>query len=239
MKLGELEELMDTSQRGEPTALIPFRVERSEFTAQLNFATPYWPIAQNISLLYSGLLNRMRDFGVTSQGIRADAADGTLGAFNVNFWMLQFAVSVRIRLDYLELNAPNFAVDADQLERALLALDQSLRNGQQDLSYSSYVVTFGMHGRLEGIEAKQFVSRFANDVPEGLGKPVGSGTVFYYEGPPPATLLTVTIDLSGVVAGGISVRVHSVFDESMKPELLRSTCERQLETGIRALGLMV
>lgn len=239
MDLRELKERMDTSRGAEPTAAIPFRVERSELAVQLSFAAPFWAIANNIALLYSGLLNHMRDFGVTPQGIRPDSGDGSLGGFNVNFWILQFGAIVRIRLDGIELNAPTFSVDVDQLEHAFLALDSSLHDAQKDLGYSNYVVTVGIHGRVEGIESKEFLARFTGDVPPGLGDVVGSGAVFYFEGRPPATLLSVSADLSAVVTDGVFLKVHSVFDGSMKPELLRKVAEQHLEQSIKAMGLEV
>lgn len=235
----ELKELMDTTSGGQTTSSKPFRIERSELNVQIGFASPFWPLANNIAALYAGLLKHLRDFGVTSYGIRPDSADGSLGAFNVNFWMLNFGVIVRIRLDGVELNAPSFAVDTDQLERAFRALDQSLREAQHDLAYSSYVVTVGMHGRVEGIESKEFLDNLTRNAPTGLGKSIGSGAVFYFEGAPPATLLSVSADLSSVVAGGVFVKVHSVFDESMKPEGLHSSTEQQLEQSVKALGLAV
>jgi hypothetical protein len=235
----ELKEPDGSTNGGQTTASKPFRIERSELNVQLSFASPFWPLANNIAALYAGLLTHMRDFGVTSYRIRPDSADGSLGAFNVNFWMLDYGVIVRIRLDGVELNSQNFAVDADQLERAFRALDQSLREALHELTYSGYVVTVGMHGRVEGMEAREFLDTFTRNAPMGLGKSMGSGAVFYFEGSPPATLLSVSADLSAVVAGGVFVKVHGVYDESMKPEGLRASAEQQLEQSIKALGLAV
>ncbi|MBI4263198.1 MAG: hypothetical protein HY657_02380 [Acidobacteria bacterium] len=218
---------------------VPFQIERSELNIQLPFSRPFWPIANNIALLYSGLLNHLREFGVTPQGIRPDAADGSLGAFNVNFWLLQFGVLARIRLESIELNAPTFNVDVDRLERAFLGLDRALREAERDLAYANYAVTVGMHGHIGGLEAKDFLARFASNVPQGLGTPVGSGTVFYFESQSPATLVVLTADLSAVVAGGVYVKLHTVFDGSMSPENLRRSAEKSLEQGIAALGLEV
>lgn len=239
MKLNELREAMAAGNSAETPTPTEFHVEKSELQAQLNFASPFWPIAQNISSLYSGLLNRMREFGVSSHSIRPDAADGSLGAFNVNFWMLQWGVIVRIRLDSVEFSAPNFAVDPDQLEPAFLAVDQSLRDAKPDLSYSNSAVTIVMHGRLSGTEPKQFLERFVTHAPDGLGRLLGCGTVFYFEGPSPLALLSVTADLSSSVAGGLVVKVHTVFDESMKMDALRAMAEQQLERSVKALGLVL
>lgn len=239
MDLRELKDLMDTTNAGEATSGRAFRIERSELNVQLSFSEPFWPLANNIALLYTGLMKHLRDFGVTTYAIRTDSGDGSLGGFNVNFWMLNFGVIVRIRLDGVELNAPNFGVDADQLERAFRALDQSLREAQNELNYSSYVVTVGMHGRVEGVESKQFLEKFTSNAPQGLGNLMGSGAIFYFDGQSPATLLSVSADLSASVAGGVFVKVHSVFDGSMKPEALRASAEQQLEQGVKALGLDV
>jgi hypothetical protein len=238
MKIGELKEAMATTPSGKRAEGIPFRVERSEVNIQLSFANPFWPLANNISSVYSGLLDRMRDFGVTSQALRSDAGDGSLGAFNVNFWMLQFSVSVRIRLDTVEINA-SFPTDVDLLERAVLALDHALRDAQPTLGYSSYSLTTSMHGRLEGTDPKQFLASFSGNAPKGLGEMVGSGTVFYFEGQPPTSLLAVSVDLSAAVAGGVFVKVHSVLDASVKPDGLRAIAEPQAEESVLALGLQV
>jgi hypothetical protein len=204
---------------------------------QVGFASPFWPVANNTAAVYAGLLKYMRDFGVTSYAIRPDSADGSLGAFNVNFWMLNFGVSVRIRLDGVELNAPSTSVDANQLERAFRALDQSLHEAQSELAYSSYIVTVGMHGRVEGIESKEFLNRFTRNAPSGLGKSIGSGAVFYFERSSPGALLSVSADLSGVITGAVFVKVHSVFDQSLKPAGLRESAEQLLEQSFKALGL--
>lgn len=239
MNLKELREQMGTPGGAESTAATPFSIERSELSVQLGFVTPLWAIATNIALLYSGLLNHMREFGVTSQGIRPDSGDGSVGGFNVNFWILQFGAIVRIRLDGVELNAPSFNVDVDQLERAFLALDSSLRDAQKDLSYSNYVVTVGVHGRVAGTESKKFLARFTGDVPPGLGDVIGSGAVFYYQGRPPATMLSVSADLSAVITDGVFVKVHSVFDGSMRPDALRKAAQQHLEQSTKALGLEI
>jgi hypothetical protein len=239
MELKLLRDLMDSTSGSPTMSSTPFRIERSELNVQLSFASPFWPLANNIAALYSGLLKHLGDLGVTSYGIKTDSADGSLGAFNVNFWMLNFGVIARIRLDGVELNSPSFGVDADQLERAFRALDQSLHEAQSDLAYSGYVVTVGMHGRVEGTGSNEFLDKFTRNAPAGLGKSMGSGAVFYFEGTSPTTLLSVSADLSAVVAGGLFVKVHSVFDESMKPEGLRAFAEQQLEQSVKALGLAV
>ena len=206
---------------------------------QVSFASPFWPVANNTAALYAGLLKYLRDCGVTSYAIRPDSADGSLGAFNVNFWMLNFGVIVRIRLEGVELNAPSFSVGADELERTFRALDQSLHEAQNELAYSSYIVTVGMHGRIEGIESKEFLDKLTRNAPVSLGKSIGSGAVFYFERSSPETLLSVSADLSAAITGGVFVKVHSVFDQSMKPEGLRASAEQQLEQSVKALGLAV
>lgn len=239
MKLKDLSERMANDPGNTAARVVPFRVERSELNIQLTFARPFWPIANNIAALYSGLLEHLRDFGVTPHAIRPDTGDGSLGAFNVNFWLLQFGVLARIRLEGIELNVPNVSVDVDRLERVLLALDQALREAERDLAYGNCAMTVAMHGYVEGLDAKDFLAKFVGAVPQGLGRAVGSGTVFYFEGESPATLVVLTADLSAVVTGAVYVKVHTVFEGSIGLESLRGLGEKYLEQSIAALGLQV
>lgn len=227
---------MNSGQTAEPPVV--FRLERSELTAQFHFASPYWLLATNIARVYAALLERMRDFGVSSQGMRSDVADGALGSFNVNFWILQYGAIVRLRLDSVEIYSPNLAVDTDQLERAYIALEQSLREADETTSYKSSEVTVAMHGRLENMEPTKFLERFVGNRPAGLGTAVGSGAVFYFENPP-LTLSSITIDMSAVVAGGIFLKVQSVFDSTIKADALRTLATEQLERCVQALGLQL
>lgn len=228
---------MTDGQDARTADAVPFRVDRSELNVQLTFSRPFWPIANNVSSLYAGLLNHLRDFGLTSHGLRSDVGDGSLGSFNVNFWLLQFGLIVRIRLDGVELNAPSFNVDLDQLEAAFLALDRSLHEVDPEVGYGSYAVTIGMQGRVEGVEGKEYLGRFAAGHPQGLGPLVGTGTVFYFEGRPPATLVSLTADLSAAIAGGVYVKIHTVFDGTLNAQSLRHTVEEHFTQGLAAMGL--
>src|SRR2546428_104407 len=91
----------DVAAQGDK-ALLPLSLSKADVSAQVNFATPFWPLVHNIPALYSQLLGGLRDFGVSSNAIRTDAGDGSLGAYNVNFWLLNLKSFVRIRLESAE-----------------------------------------------------------------------------------------------------------------------------------------
>ena len=99
--------------------LILFDLEKADVRTQVNFASPFWPLVHNIPMLYSELLTRMREFGVDSHTIRTDAGDGSLGAYNVNFGLLNSQSMVRIRLENAEFQCLDLGLDNWTGKRAL------------------------------------------------------------------------------------------------------------------------
>ena len=218
--------------------LIPFDVQRSDITIQVNFGTQFWPLFHNIPSLYSALLSRLKDSGVTAHNIRSDGGDGTLGAYNVSFWILTFRAQVRIRLENVEIQFNNITrQDADAFERAFLALMVALTDAMREIEFTTYSVDFGLHGDLRGISSRDFLGRFVTKVPDRLGAFIGAGVVFYFGEEAESPVRTVTADLSGAFPGKLYVRLYSLYRGTISPETLRSVVERDAATGLESLGL--
>src|SRR5882672_11014743 len=179
------------------TNLAKLQIEKSDLMIQLNFDQPMWVLAKDVSALYSSLVARMADFGVTTQAIRTDTGDGTLAGYNVNFWILQYGAIVRIRLDTVEVTCPNLAtVNIEQLDSAFQRLWEALVSADPALSVRSSQVTLAMHGQPNGVDAREFLVRFVRATPTGLGENLGAGVVFYFGERPPLTFSSVSADLS-------------------------------------------
>lgn len=221
----------------EPT-LIPFDVQRSDITIQVNFGAQFWPLFHNIPSLYSALLSRLKDSGVTAHHIRSDVGDGTLGAYNVNFWILAFRAQVRIRLENVEIQFNSITrQDVDAFERAFVALMGALTDAMREIQFTTYGVDFGLHGDPQGISTRDFLGRFISNVPDRLGAFIGAGVVFYFGEEAESPVRTVTADLSGAFPGKLYVRFYSLYKGTMSPETLRSAVERDATTGLESLGL--
>jgi len=217
---------------------IVFDVQRSDLLIRAKFRNHLWSLFHNIPALYSALLNRLEEFGVTPNSIRSDLADSSLGAYNVNFWMMGFRAQVRIRLEQVEIDFNGITqTDVDPLERAFVQLSQALSDANSDFALSSYTVEIGLHGQPTGIEAKEFLASFFRKVPQLPGPYIGSGAVFYFGEEATALIRNVSVDLSGQLIGGLYVRIFSVFKESVRPETLRAVVEEQFSAALLSVGL--
>ena len=220
------------------TAPIVFDVRRSDLSIQVNFRSHFWSLFHNIPNLYSALLRGLGEFGVTPSTIKSDVADGSLGAYNVNFWMFGFRALVRIRLEQVEIQFNNITQsDVEQMERAFVRLLEALAASNAEFALSSYAVDIGLHGELSGVESKDYLATFVARSPRLPGPYIGSGVVFYFGEDGAATLRTVTADLSGLLPGKLYVRVYCVYKETLDPKGLRAAVEEQMTAAFSSIGL--
>ena len=213
-------------------------LSKADVSAQINFATPFWPLVHNIPALYSQLLGGLRNFGISSSAIRTDAGDGTLGAYNVSFW-LNPKSWVRIRLESAEFQCRRLMRgELDTQESAFLGLTTALRTAYPELRFAGYVITTNLQGTLKGVKVVDFISTLVQRPSEDLGPFLGSGCVFYFGARGPITLTTVTLDLATGGAEGILVRLHCVVDgTSVDPADLRRVVEPQRDIALNSLGI--
>lgn len=221
--------------------LVDFDVQRADVTIQANFAAEFWPLFHNIPAFYSALLIRLRDVGLTSNAIKTDVGDGSLGGYNVNFWLFDIRALVRIRLERLDIEFRSILqADVDLLERAVVGVLEALRSSMSSSSnfeIANYWVDVQLHGEPSGIPVRGYLSRFVSDAPSGLGPLLGSGCVFYFGEQSAAPVKTVTVDLSAAFPGKLYVRLATFFQGSTRPEALRAAVEEHMATGLAAIGL--
>ncbi len=219
------------------TAYRPFDVNRADLNIQINFGSQFWPLIHNIPRLYSALLTGMKTFGLGSRAIRTDTGDGSLGDYNVNFWLFDFRAVVKIRLDGAELHCPNLTdSDVEPLERAFIRLAECLSQAQENLPLSSYFVTVNLHGQPEGLSAKNYLAGFVRSIPDQMGPQLGNGVVFYFGNHGPVTRATVTADQL-LVPDSVALRLTCLLDGSLRPDELRRTIEAELNAALNGLGL--
>lgn len=101
-------------------------------------------------------------------------------------------------------------------------------------------VVLGVHGTVEGTSPGEFLERFVQDSPSGLG-PAGGHAVSFRFGPEAARVFsTLTLDASTVVEGGVWLRLDSGWEVQVVPveELLAHVVDYGRE-ALTALGLEV
>lgn len=215
-----------------------FDVQRSELNVQVVLSTPHWALFHEIPRLYTAILLRLGSLGVNITNIRTDAGDGTLGGYNVSFWMLNARCLVRIRPTLAEISYSTFTNDdVANAQEVLVGVVAALRDsGGPDFAIANITVELASHGSPRGIEAPTFLRRFINRVPEGLGNLLGAGVVFYFESPD-TLLKVITADLSAMYPGSLYVRFVSRFSGDVDVASLAGLVDRQITEGLHGLGL--
>ena len=218
----------------QPT-LTPLEVTRADVTLQANFASEFWPLFHNIPAFYAALLQRLRDEGLTPTGIRADVGDGSLGGYQVSFWLLDIRAFVKIRLQHVEIEFRRMlASDVEPLHRIFVGVLEALKTAMLELQFATYAADIQLHGETTGVAPKDFAARFVTNVPTALGPVLGSGTVFYF-GPP---LSSITVDMSGLLPGKLYVRLSSIIEGTNRPEDVKPILEKHLSEALAAIGLL-
>jgi hypothetical protein len=101
-----------------------------------------------------------------------------------------------------------------QVHEISLELLAALHRTDDHVSFQAYSVAAGYHGTVEGLSTKEFLSRFSTSAPQNLGPILGSGVVFYYGPHGNRMTSSITLDLSGVIADALYVKVEAVWDAS-------------------------
>ena len=152
--------------------------------------------------------------------------------------MLGFRALVRIRLERLEIQFDNITqADVEPMERAFVRLLGALAAAQSDFDLSSYAVDIGLHGRLSGVEPKDYLGTFVAKSPSLPGPYIASGVIFYFGEDGAAAVRTVTADLSGLVPGNLYVRIYCLYKDTVPPQGLRAAAQEQIRAALSSLGL--
>ncbi len=178
---------------------------------QSEFVEPAFDIFQNPSSL-GALFSGLSKYGLRLNDLRLETA-GTLGDFSVLGYLFSFAVSVRIRLDRIEIQCMNLKqVGATTLDHVVVDAFKAVKLARPSLAFKTHVLGLNLHGSLEGVTTLEFLSKYAAAGPDGIGPRIGNGVVFYFGPEGPRLTSSLTLDLSIHVPDGLFLRVHSTWD---------------------------
>lgn len=188
-------------------------VRQERFWLQAHFLSPMFDLFKDIPALSRHLFNELSRYNLRLTNMRFEAGAGSLGeAFLRISWPNQ--ADVWILLDRVEIESvyPQFL----RFEEKDLISDvlRTVAGYLPDTSFRAYSVTQEVHGSLVGGSRKDFLARFAYSVPEGLGPTLGAGVAFYFGADVDQLAVSVTLDFSRAIEGGIFVQSVVLYDAS-------------------------
>jgi hypothetical protein len=217
---------------------IPIKVSRSDLTHQADFVEPAFALFADPIGLIRRLSAKLRPYGVQFTHIRWDQGGGSVGDLNLLCWLFNFAATIRIRLDKVEIQCLDLnRVNFQHLTAA--AIDSlSLLDSECGVKFRTHSLALGFHGMLENVNRRDFIAKFVSRGPETLGPNAGQGIVFYYAAQDKRLSSAVTLDLSALVPDALFMRVVSVWDgQKVATKELTTVAADYLQTVLASFGL--
>jgi hypothetical protein len=186
---------------------IKFDVSKADLSLEAGFTQPEFGLFRDTQGLLHQLYRVLEPHGIRLTDIRIERGAGNVADFHLLCYLFDSMMTLRVRVDRMEVYCSQ--LPQDYLERfgsAMVNALGALRGHVPALGYRAHAFAISLHGLLEGVTAKEYVARFATNIPAGLGPSVGSGTVMYFGPEGERTFAGLTVDLSALVANGLYVR---------------------------------
>jgi hypothetical protein len=218
-----------------------FDVQNANLNLDSTFTQPEFGLFRDNTSLIQQLYSRLQQYGLTLPNLRIERGGGSIGDFHLSCYLPSLTMTVQVRAEKVNIACADVPQpNLDPVSAAIVSSLSAVQAHIPTLRYATHTLVVGMHGRLEGITAKAFLSKMTSNVPNGLGEMIGNGAVLYFGAHEDRILSTVTFDLSAVVLGGegLFFRVYVMWDASRVaiPDL-QSRARQFLVRSLSAFGL--
>jgi hypothetical protein len=216
-----------------------FTVSQAEFQLEAGFSQAEFSLFRDTNDFLDHLFKALQPHGARLADIRVETGAGSAADFNVVCYLFNFWVTLRVRIDRIEMVASQMPEDyVHKYGAAIVDALLGVRNYHQNLKYRAYTLNVGLHGALEGGSVKKYISNFVKNVPDGLGPSAGNGVVMYFGPLGERLLCSVSIDRSTAVPDGLFCRTSVVWDATkVKIEDLPELANRFLRETVTHIGL--
>jgi hypothetical protein len=216
-----------------------FTVSQAEFQLEAPFSQAEFSLFRDTHSFLDHLFRALQPHGAHLADIRVETGGGSAADFNVVCYLFNYWVTLRVRIDRIEMVGSQMPQDyVHKYGAAIIDALLSVRNYHQNLKYRAYTLNVGLHGTLEGGSVKKYISHFVKNVPDGLGPPAGNGAVMYFGPAGERLLCSVIIDRSTTVPDGLFCRTSVVWDATkVKIEDLPELANRFVRHTVSQIGL--
>jgi hypothetical protein len=190
-------------------------VTKGDLLFEAAFPKPDFALFRDTATLLDRLYLRLEPYGLKLTDIRIERGAGNIGDQHVLLYLFSYWMTVRVRVDRIEVNCSDLPQDlVEKFKAAIIDVLRAVADCKPNVQFRTFALIIGLHGKLEGQQAREYLARFAADAPKNLGPATGSGAVFYFGVEDARLFATITTDLSAVVQDGLFVRIHGAWDAS-------------------------
>lgn len=196
---------------------VKFDIDRSELSVEGHYSGVQFGLFRSESELPARLLARLSEYGLGLAGMKMERGTGTFAETHLQCYLLDYAVTVRIRVDRLEIHCSYLT--EENKERVIAAGVATLDCVRQIIGadYRTYTVGMHIHGLLEHQDTKSFLGKLVNAPPPDAGAVTGNGVAYYFAPVAERIVSSLTLDVSTVTTGGLYARPQAIWDASRLP----------------------
>lgn len=221
---------------------LSFNVHRGEMLFQAVFSRPAFHLITNLPDLYAVFFNTFSRHGLQLRDMKIEQGAGGLGDLALSFFLMNFTVVVRFRLDRVEVQCfDTVRVSEEHLHEMSVDLLGIFEKNSYGISFQTYSVGVDIHGSVEGeTNVGDFLAKYKGSTPENSDPLLASGVVFYYGSAENRLNSSLTVDVSAAFQNALFIRVNSVWDPAkLSIEEFGKRAREHFYQALSSVGLTV
>lgn len=219
---------------------VRFVVSRSDVTFEAGYPQPEFGLFREDAGLFARLVRRLSSHGLKLSDMKVERGSGTLAEVHLFFYLLEYLLTVRIRLDRTEIYCSHLT--EENKKRVVAASVETLDCIRESIGgqYRAYAISMNIHGLLENQSAKAFLSRLIAAPPADVGSVTGNAVAYYFSAVDDRIASSLTFDVSAAAADGLYARPQATWDASRLPiAQLADRAEEFVRHAIGSFGIEV
>ena len=219
---------------------VKFVISSADVTIEAGYQQPAFGLFRDEAGLFARLVSRLSRYGLKLSDMKIERGNGSFGDLHLFCHLLDYLLTVRIRLDRSEIYCSLLTEENKKgvIAAAVETLD-CLRESV-DGQYRAYAISLNVHGLLENTSAKTFLSGLIAAPPTAAGPVTGNAVAYYFSPAQDRLASSLTFDVSAITPDGLYVRPQAVWDASrFTPEQVAERAEGFVRNMLGSFGLEV
>ena len=213
---------------------VKFVVSRSDLTIEAAYPRPEFGLFRDDAGLFARLVSRLSSHGLKLSDMKIERGGGALGELHLFFYLLEYVLTVRIRLDRTEIYCS--LLTEENRKRVIAAAVDTLDCVRENIGgqYRAYAVSMNIHGLLENQSARTFLGKLIATPPDGVGSVTGNAVAYYFSPVNDRIASSLTFDVSATAVDGLYARPQATWDANRLP--VQQLAEKAEDFVRRTLG---
>lgn len=216
-------------------------VSRADLAFEAGFSKPEFALFRDTARLLDRLHSHLEPFGLRLADMRVDRGAGNVGDYHILVHLFNYWMTIRVRTERIEVTCSDLPRDlVEKFKSAILEMLRAIKAHISTLSFRAFTLSVGLHAKLDGQQAREYLARFVTNTPKNLGPPTSNGVAFYFGAEGDRLFATVTADVSQAIQDGVFIRIHGSWDAArVPPDMIMEVGQSFVLRALESLDLQL